>query len=212
MKYIVFFISVLLFQITYAQSQQNDLTVTIGASAVPNFAMHKVGVDVSVRYYFADAFSFGGHFYTVNPRFNHGFGFDTDRTLVNIYSFSVPLQYYFINTDKLSLNFGLSNGALLNVLRNRNESKEVVQYDPDTGQGTSIQLPKRLKNDAYYTLTPFAEASVKFLEIDQRESIQFFVTGKVGYQNAFGNGYFSNAKDFSDFVFSLGITVKSTYD
>jgi len=212
MRNIVFFISVLFHQIMYAQSQQNDLAVTIGASAIPNFTTHKLGVDVSARYFFADAFSVGAHFSTVNPKFNDGFGFDTDRTLINIYSFSIPLQYDIVNTDRLILGFGLSNGALLNVLRNMNESKEVVQYDPDTGTGTSIQLPRRLKNDSYYTLTPFAEVSVKFLEIDQKESTQFFVTGKVGYQNAFGDGYFSNAKDFSDFVFSLGITVKSTFD
>ena len=212
MKHFILLAAILFAQITFAQSQQNDLAVTIGATTMPAFNKNKVGLDLTGRYYFTDAFSGGLSLNIVSPKYNHGFGFDTDRTLINMYSFSIPLQYDVVNTEKLTLSFGFSNGILLNILRNRNESNEVINYDPDTGIGYTTQVPRRLKTDSYYTLTPYADVSYRLMAMDIEETAFMFLTSKVGYRNVFGNGSFSKPSDFSNYVVSLGITFKGVLD
>ncbi|SFN08003.1 hypothetical protein SAMN05421741_10143 [Paenimyroides ummariense] len=212
MKHLVLLSTLLFAQITFAQSQQNDLAVTIGATTMPAFNKNKIGLDLTGRYYFTDAFSGGLSLNIVSPKYNHGFGFDTDRTLINMYSFSIPLQYDVVNTEKLTLSFGFSNGILLNILRNRNESNEVINYDPDTGIGYTTQVPRKLKTDSYYTLTPYADVSYRLMAMDIEEIAFMFLTSKVGYRNVFGNGSFSKPSDFSNYVVSLGITFKGVLD
>lgn len=208
MKPLLALLCFLFFQNTFAQTEQNDLSVHLGAVTIPSFDQHKIGVDISFRYYFTDAFSGGLGFSTASPRFNKGFGFDTDRTLVNMYAITIPMQYDVINTEKFSLGLGFSNGLLLNILRNRNETTEQEHWDPDTGIGTSWNVPKRLKTDSYYILTPYAEASYKLFTIDSNDPTFLFLTGKIGYQNVFGNGQFSKSNDFRNYILSLGLTIK----
>lgn len=212
MKYLLLLFTVLISQASFSQSQQNDLSVTLGATTLPTFNDQKFGFDLSARYYLTDQFSFGGNFYTASPKFNKGFGYDTDRTLLNMYGFSVPLQYDVINTDKLTLGFGFSNGVLLNVLRNRNESKEEEYWNSDTGIVTYLQVPIRLKNDAYYVLTPYVDLSYRIFNLDKDETASMFVNAKLGYQNVFGNGSFSKSNDFSNYIISLGFTIKGSLD
>ncbi|WLD24519.1 outer membrane beta-barrel protein [Flavobacterium dauae] len=212
MKHIIFLLGIFSFQLISAQSQQANLSATIGITTIPNFDNQGIGFDLSARYYFTDAFSLGGHFYTASPKFNHGFGYDTDRTLINMYAIDVPLQYDVINTEKFTLGLGFSNGVLLNVLRNRNETTEEEFWDTETGVGTSWNVPKKIKTDAYYLVTPYADASYKLLTLDKEDFTSMYITAKAGYQNAFGNGFYSKASDFRNYIVSLGITIKGTTD
>lgn len=212
MKQIILFFTLIFTTLSFAQSSQNDLAVTFGALTIPTFNKHRIGVNATARYYVTDRFSVGGTFYTASPKYNHGFGYDTDRTLINMYGVAVPMQYDVLNTNKVTLGLGFANGILLNVLRNRNETREVEHYDPDTDTTSSVQVPKRLKTDSYYTLTPYAEASIKLVEVDKTDQTALFFTGKVGYQNAFGKGSFSKPQNFSNYVVSLGFTIKGTLD
>lgn len=210
MKQILLLLAFLIAQTTFAQSQQNELAVTIGAVTMPAFNKQNIGVDLSARYYLTDAFSGGLSFSTSNPKYSHGFGYDTDRTLINRYHIGIPLQYDVVNNEKLTLGFGFSNGILLNVLRNRNDGNEVVQYDPDTGMGFPVQIPTLLKTDSYYTLTPYAEASYRLIALGTREKSIMYLTAKAGYQNVFGKGSFSKSNDFRNYIVSLGFTFKGT--
>jgi len=212
MKYLILYITIFCFQITVAQSQQNDLVLTVGGVMAPNFGNNRLGLDVSTRYYFTDSFSAGGHFYSASPRFKHGFGFETDRTLINMYAINIPLQYDVFSSERFTVGLGLSNGLLFNVLRNRNDIKEVEYFDVDTGIRTLVQVPRRLKTDTYYTLTPYIEGNLKLLSLDKNDGTSLFLTGKFGYQNAFGNGSFSKSNDFSNFIVSIGFTIKGTLD
>lgn len=212
MKQIILFFAFIFATFSFAQSSQNDLAVTFGGLTIPAFNKQRIGFDATARYYVTDRFSVGGAFYIASPKYNHGFGYDTDRTLINMYGIAVPLQYDVLNTDKVTLGFGFANGILLNVLRNRNDTREVEHYDPDTDTTSSVQVPKRLKTDGYYTLTPYAEASVKLVQLDKAADTALFFTGKVGYQNAFGKGSFSKPQNFSNYVVSLGFTIKGTFD
>lgn len=208
MRTILFFLTLILSATVSAQSQQNDLAVTLGATTMPNFDRQSIGFDLSARYYFTDAFSAGGNFFVASSKFNQGFGYDTDRTLINMYGISIPLQYDIVNKEKFALGLGFSSGFLINVLRNRNETTEENYRDSDTGIGTTWNVPVKLKTNTYFAMTPFAEMSYKTLTLDEDDGTALFVTAKLGYQNIFGNGSYSKAKDFSDYIISLGVTIK----
>lgn len=194
--------------IASAQPAQGDLAITLGAVTTPNFGNQGIGFDLSARYYFTDAFSAGGNFYFAKTRFNYGFGYDTDRTLINKYSISVPFQYDVVQTKNFSLGFGFSIGVLINELRDRNQTTEEAYWDSSLGIGVAWQAPVFLKSDTFFTGTPFTEASYKLLPVDTKDPTFLFLTAKLGYQNVFGNGSFSKATDFSDMVFSIGLTIK----
>ena len=115
-------------------------------------------------------------------------------------------------TENLTLSFGFSNGLLLNILRNRNESNEVINYDPDTGIGYATQVPRKLKTDSYYTLTPYADVSYRLIALDIEETAFMFLTAKAGYRNVLGNVSFSKPSDFRNYIVSLGITFKGILD
>lgn len=191
-----------------AQTQQGDLAVTFGVTTVPNYSNQRIGFDMSARYYFTDLFSAGGSFYFAKTKFNYGFGYDTDRTLINKYSITIPFQYDVIQTKNFALGLGFSMGVLVNELRDRNQTTEEEYWDSSTGIGATWRVPAFLKNDTFFTGTPFAEASCKLLTIDSKDPTFLFLTAKLGYQNVFGNGTFSKASNFSDTVFSVGLTIK----
>lgn len=208
MRILLFFLTLILSGTVSAQSQQKDLAITLGATTIPNFDNQGIGFDLSARYYFTDAFSAGGNFYTASPKFKHGFGYDTDRTVINMYGISIPLQYDVVGTEKFTLGLGFSSGFLINVLRNRNETKEEEYWDSDTGLRTTWRVPVRLKTDTYFIMIPYTELSYKAFTLDQKDQTSLFVTAKLGYQNVFGNGVFSKANDFSNYIISLGVTIK----
>lgn len=195
-----------------AQSAQGDLAATLGVTTVPNFNNQSTGFDMSVRYYFTDNFSAGGSFYFSKSKFNHGFGYDTDRTLINKYSITIPFQYDLVQMENLSVGLGFSTGVLVNELRNRRETTEEEYWDDSSGIGMTWRVPAFLKNNTFFTATPFAEASYKILSIDTADPTFLYVTAKIGYQNVFGNGSFSKASDFSDTIFSFGLTIKGPTD
>jgi len=163
-----------------------------------------------MRYYISDLFSVGGNFYTFSPKYSHGFGFDTSRTLINMYGINIPLQYEVVNMKAMSFSVGFSQGVLINVLRDRNQTTPQEFWDSDTGVGTSWEVPLKLATDTYFTVAPFVEISNKILEVDPSKNFSLYLTTRAAYQNAFGGGNFSKAHNFRNYILSLGLTLKGT--
>lgn len=212
MKYLLLLFTVLISQASFSQSVQNVLSVTFGATTLPTFNDQKFGFNLSTRYYFTDAFSAGISGDAVHAKYNKGFGYDTNRTILNSYNLLVPLQYDFLNTKDFSLGLGISNGVLWNVLSNKNETEVVDYFNDETNMFEEIYIPKKLKTDAYYVLTPYVDLSYRIFNLDKDETASMFVNAKLGYQNVFGNGSFSKSNDFSNYVISLGFTIKGALD
>lgn len=196
--------------LSFSQNGKNDLGIFAGASLQPVFNQQLVSANLSGRYYVTDAFFVGGQMLYTNKKGRNGYGYDTDRTLLHVFTFNVPLQYDVLATKKMNIGLGFSNGILLTTLRNRNEVKEYTSYDSDTGITTVMHMPVRLNRDAYYVLTPNVDFSYKLLRMDEDSSM--YLTGNLGYQMAFGGGDFTKMRDFTNYVVSLGITFKGTLD
>lgn len=212
MKHILLLVAALFAQASFSQSQQNDLAFTAKATVLPVFNKSRLGAEVGLRYYITDNFSIGNSYIYTNDKFNHGFGYDTDRTLMHYLGINVPLQYDVVNKDKFQIGMGISPGLSISTLRDKNQMKEEEYYDSETGVTTIISTPVRLNRDAYFSLTPNVDLSVKLANIDPKSNTAIYVTGNAGYQFAFGKGDFTKPSDFRNYVVSLGFTIKGALD
>lgn len=212
MKQLLLFSALLFAQITFAQSQQNDLAFTAKATVLPVFNNNRLGAEVGLRYYLTDAFSIGNNYVYTNDKFTHGFRYYTDNSIVHYLGINVPLQYDVVNKDKVQIGMGISPGLSLSTLRDKNQLKVEEHYDEETGVTTVIKTPVRLNRDAYFSLTPNIDLSVKIANIDPKSNTAIYVTGNAGYQFTFGKGDFTKPSDFRNYIVSLGFTIKGALD
>ena len=212
MKKLLLLSALLFAQITFAQSQQNDLAFTAKATVLPVFNNNRLGAEVGLRYYITDAFSIGNNYVYTNDKFTHGFGYYTDNSMVHYLGINVPLQYDVVNKDKVQIGMGISPGLSLSTLRDKNQLKVEEHYDEETGVTTVIKTPVRLNRDAYFSLTPNIDLSVKLANLDPKSNTAIYVTGNAGYQFTFGKGDFTKPSDFRNYIVSLGFTIKGALD
>lgn len=212
MKNLLLLSVLLITQITFSQSQQNDFTFTAKAAAVPAFNTNRLGAEVGMSYYLTNRFSVGTDFIYTNNKFMHGFGYPTDNAIVHFLAINVPLQYDFVNESNFQIGMGIAPGLILSTLRDKNQLKIEEHYDEETGVTTVIKTPIRLNRDAYFALTPNVDTKLKVATIEDQSHTQLYVTGNVGYQFAFGNGDFTKPTHFSNYTVSIGFAIKGALD
>lgn len=212
MKHILLLSALLFVQVNFAQSQQNQLIVTVGANQVPTFDKNKLGFNLSARYYLSDDLSVGGQFSIANKKYNRGFVYQVHNTLLNLYTINIPIQYDVVSNDKFTLGLGLSNGIMFAVLRNPDDVEEEEVYDSETGISHIYYKPKRLNTDAYFVLTPNVDFTYKLLELDAEDNVSMLLNFNVGYQIPFGAGNFSKSSTFRNYTFNFGLSFKGLVD
>lgn len=210
MKKIICFIFLVGSSFLFAQAGKGDMAFSAGVTQQPVFNRHELSGQLAARYYLTDRLSAGTQMGYRNKKYSKGFGYPTNRTLLHVFTVGIPLQYDIVNSDKMILGLGAVQSVLFGTLRNRNDVTEEEYYDPDTGYTSVYLVPKRLNRDAYYVVTPYLDFSYKIIRID--ESATLYANANMGYQLAFGKGDFSNARDFTNYVVSLGITIKGIID
>ncbi len=209
MKAISTFVALLFSIMIFAQSN-NQLAVFGGMSYQPILRASTVGGDLTGRYYVGEKLSLGLGFDYTFKKYNQGFGYLTDRTLMHNVRLNAIAQYDFLNSEKLRVGAFAANGAAIVTLRDRNDTKttETTQEIDGIWQTIIVETPKRLGRDAFYILTPGIDFSYKVATLDPEFNTDLYVTSRVGYQLALGSGDFAKPKNFTDFIFSLGVTIK----
>lgn len=193
-----------------AQSQQEDIAFGLSATVLPVFDDYRLGAEVSLRYYITNELSVGAKFqYTFNT-YNHGFIYQTPKSIVHYSNISVPIQFDVVNKERFQLGLGFAPGIASATLRDRTQLKEEEYYDEETGVTTVVRTPVRLDRDSYFTLAPNLDVAVKLFNIDKESNTGLYLTGNAGYQLVLGNGDFTKTTDFRNYVLSLGFTIKGT--
>ncbi len=210
MKKIIFFFSLLSSFFLFAQTGKGDVAFSAGIAQQPVFNRHELSGRLAVRYYLTERLSLGTQMLYRSKKYSEGFGYRTNRTLLHVFTVGIPLQYDLVNNDKMILGLGAAQGVLFSTLRNRNDVTEEEYYDSDTGYTSVYLVPKKLNRDAFYVMTPYLDFSYKIVRIDK--SATMYAHANMGYQIAFGEGDFSRARDFTNYVVSLGITIKGIID
>lgn len=210
MKTIYTFLTVLFSMTIFAQSG-NEFAVFGGGNYQPVLKAHQFGLDFTGRYYVSENLSLGLGFAYSSKKYRDGFGYETDRTLTHNVLLNSVVQYDFLNNENISVGAYLLNGVSIITLRDSNDTKtrEVTEEIDGIWYTREVEVPKRLNRDAFYVITPGLDFSVKVANLDPEFDTKMYITSRIGYQMAFGNQDFATAKNYTDFVFSLGITIRA---
>ena len=209
MKTITTCIALLFSTMIFAQSD-NQLAVFGGVNYQPILKGNTIAGDITARYYVGEKLSLGLEVGYTFRKYNQGFGFLTDRTLMHNVTLNSVVQYDFLHNEKLTVGAFLANGVSMVTLRDRNDTRttETTQEINGIWQTTIVEVPKRLGRDAFYILTPGIDFSYKVATLDEEFNTNLYITSRVGYQMAFGSGDFAKPKSFTDFILMLGVTIK----
>lgn len=200
----------LLFSVPLFSQSEKQLAVFGGANYQPILKGNHFGFDLTGRYYLDEKISVGLEFAYSSKKYNQGFGFETDRTLMHNVLLNSVIQYDFLTSEKFFVGAFVTNGVSIITLRDRNDTRlrEVTEEIDGIWYTREVEVPKRLGRDSFYILTPGIDLSYKVATLDQEFNTNLYITSRIGYQIAFGDGDFAKPKNFTDFVFSLGVTIK----
>src|SRR5690554_2773825 len=204
MKTISTFIALLFSMMIFAQSN-NQFAVFGGVNYQPVLKGNTIAGDLTGRYYVGEKLSLGLGFDYTFKKYNQGFDYPTDKTLMHNVTLNSVVQYDFLNSEKLTVGVFLANGASIVTLRDRNDTKttETTQEIDGIWQTTIVEVPKRLGRDAFYILTPGIDFSCKVVTLDQEFNTHLYITSRIGYQMAFGDGDFAKPKKLHRFCFDV---------
>lgn len=206
MKATNIFVALLFSGIIFAQSN-NQLAIFGGTDYQPALKGHHIGFDLMGRYYLDEKLSLGLGFAYTSNNYREGFGYETDRTLMYNVLLNSVAQYDFFKNESFFAGVFLANGVSIVTLRDRNDTK-TREYIDETWQTTEIEVPKRLGRDAFYILTPGIDFSCKVATLDEEFKTHLYITSRIGYQKAFGDGDFGKPENFSGFLFLLGVMIR----
>lgn len=207
MKKLLFIMTV--FSFAQVFSQKEDLAVFGGVNIQKQAAGNFTGGELSARYYVANKLSLGVQSTYASKKFDDGFIYLTDRTILNNFTFSGLVQYDVIANDKFIFGAFLGNGIRLKTLRNLNDPRTYEYYD-EFGFPYYIDLPKKLNRDLFYVLTPGLDLSFRVGEVGKTEKVGLYITSKGGYQFNFGEDQLTNKNNSRNLVWSIGVTFKAT--
>ena len=203
---------VMLFSVIAFTQSDKQLAVFAGASYQPILIENQIGASLNARYYIQEKLSAGVDFMYTSEKYSQGFGFDTDRTLMYNLNINSLLQYDVVKNEKFSAGIYVLSGISIVTLRNMNDTKtEEVQTEVDGVWYTyEVEVPRRLDRTTYFIITPGIDASYKLATLDSEFNTNLYLTARLGYQKALGKNAFSKPENFTDAVFSLGVTIKGS--
>lgn len=191
-------------------AQKEDLAFFGGVNFQEVHSKSKISADLTGRYYVQDRLSIGLQFLYNTKRYEEGFGYFTDRTVLNNMTINTIVQYDFLKNDQFIVAAFVGNGVNLVELRNLNEVRVEQYFDPETYLYYDVVTPRILEKNAIYVFTPGVDVSLKLATLGKSEKIGLFVTARAGYQFNFGENTFTGSNFSNNLTGSFGITFKGT--
>ena len=191
-------------------AQKEDLAFFGGANFQEVDSKSKISADLTGRYYLQNRLSIGLQFLYNTKRYEEGFGYFTDRTVLTNMTINTIVQYDFLKNDQFIVAAFVGNGVNLVELRNLNEVRIEQYFDPETYLYYDVVTPRILEKNAIYVFTPGVDVSLKLATLGKSEKIGMYVTARAGYQFSFGENTFTGSNFSNNITGSFGITFKGT--
>ena len=197
----------LIFSSVLSFAQKEDLAFFAGLNFQKEASENFVGGEISARFYVDNKFSVGLQTIFASKKFNDGFDYLTDRTILNNITLNSLIQYDLLSNDKFFVGLYLGNGIRFKTLRNLNDVDIYENYD-EFGNVDYTEVPKKLNRDLFYVVTPGIDVSFKIAELGKMEKVGLYFTSKSGYQFSFGQDDLFKRNNSKNMVFSIGLTLK----
>jgi len=198
-----------LFQVldfTFGQSSDSLKTkaskeFAIGLTAIQTSLVSKrfYGINYNIKYFPTKRFGTGAYIIFSQKKISDTFTYSIKKPIIQFYEIGWTNQYNFLQSSKVRMNISLVNGF-----------SQVRLGDNAFNEKNHKYPPKEISSNYFYTLEPGSSFSCKL--ISSKDNADFWLTAAASYRFVFGDTKFGMTKDFSGYLFGIGISIIGLVD
>jgi hypothetical protein len=167
----------------------------IGAIQTPMLAKRFYGVNFNLKYFPNKRIGTGAYIIFSSKRISDTFAYLIKKPIIQFYEIGWINQYNFLQTSKLRMSLSLVNGFSQARLGDNAIKERRHKY-----------APKEISSNYFYSFEPGSSVSYKL--ISNNNNADFWLTAAANYRFVFGNMKYEVTKDFSGYLFSIGISIR----
>ncbi len=177
----------------------DQISFDIYATNAPILDQNFYGFGMDMKYFLLDRFGTGAVVNMAGKRIPENFHYAIGQPTLTFSEIGWINQYNFISVGNMRINLNLTNGlAVANLADNSIKEKYWTKYGEQT-------RAKSIACNYYYLFEPGAEISYKVISNDHNPD--FYLVAKSNYRFLCGQGKYSSASSFSDYLFAFGISM-----
>lgn len=171
-----------------------EIAVEINAAQTSLLSKKFYGINWNIKYFPAKRFGTGIYLIFFRRKINDTFSYRIQRPIIDYYEIGWINQYNFLQTNRVRMNISLINGVAQSRLGD-NAIKERIHKN----------MPKEIASNYFYLLEPGAGISIRFAS--DKHDADFWLTSTASYHFVFGRTKYSTSKEFSNYLFGIGISI-----
>lgn len=175
------------------------ISVDLSAIQTHLLSNHFYGFNFDFKYFPIKQIGTGLNFTYAQKKITDTFTYSIKKPIIAYYEVGWITQYNFLETDKVRMNVNLNNGISISRL-----GGDAIQ-EKHRGRFGYIYRSKEVATNYYYLLEPGADFSCKLLSFNRSPDV--WITAKAKYRFPFGNSKYAATRQFSDYLFGLGISL-----
>lgn len=188
-------------EFTYGQPSDSSQTKAskegaIEFSAIQTSLLSKsfYGINFNMKYFPCKRFGTGTYIIVSQKRISDTFSYSIKKPIIQFVEIGWINQYNILQTNKLRMNISLVN-AFSQVRLGDNEFKEKIHK----------YAPKEIASNFFYVIEP--GSSIYYKLILGKGNADLWLTAGASHRFVFGKTKFGMTKDFSGYLFSIGVSV-----
>lgn len=157
------------------------------------------GFSLDLKYFPIKRVGTGLYFTYAKNKITDTFTYTIAKPVIGYYEIAWTNQYTFLQTEKVRMDVNLNNGISIARL-----GDDAIKEKRRARFGYSY-TSKEVATNYYYLLEPGGDFSIKLFSFNHSPDI--WVTTKAKYRFLFGNSKYGTTKQFSDYLFGIGISL-----
>jgi hypothetical protein len=198
---LLFFFLLQITTFTFGQLNHNVKTKSVkeynfdvGAIQTSIMAKNFYGVNFNLKYFPTKRIGTGAYIIFSQRNISDTFTYSIQKPIIQFYEIGWTNQYSFLHTSKLRMSISLVNGFSQARLGDNAIKEKRHKY-----------APKEISSNFFYSLEPGSSFSCKLISIGDNANL--WLTAAANYRFVFGNTKYGMTKDFSGYLFSVGISI-----
>ena len=172
-----------------------DLCGVLTSVLAKNFC----GFNFDLKYFPIKRIGTGLYFTYAKKKINNTFTYTIGKPIIGCYEIGWINQYNFLQTEKVRVAVDLNNGVSIARL-----GDDAIKEKRRARFGYTY-ISKEVATNYYYLLEPGADFSFRLFSFNHSPDI--WVTTKTKYRFLFGSSQYGTTKQFSGYLFGIGISL-----
>ncbi|MGI8952230.1 MAG: hypothetical protein ACR2FN_11685 [Chitinophagaceae bacterium] len=171
-----------------------DVGIDLYAVQTPLLSKKFYGVNWNIKYFPTERIGTGVYITFSQKKIGDTFTYSIGKPIIYYYEIGWINQYNFLQTDRMRVNINLINGLSVSRLGDNAIKEKRYKY-----------RPKEVATNYFYLLEPGAGFSFKL--ISNNQDADLWLTAETNYRFVFGSSKYATTKQFSGYLFGIGISI-----